>query len=208
MKDTKRFIIKSRITDEPVFVKSNISTCYFHEITFFTITSCSKIKFRVFFNYKIVCFGGGNFIEEEINYMNKLSIDINNIHFRDGSDEELCALYKSSEALIYPSKYEGFGLPLLEAMSLGCPVISSNSSSLPEVYGECDKSFEHKQIIERVISGLPPIQKSIILLRDLEGYSYDEIGEILKLSSSQVKVYLFRARNKVRKQLIQLKIAV
>ena len=87
-------------------------------------------------------------------------------------------------------------------------VVFSSYDNLPEVYGECDKSFEHKQIIERVISGLPPIQKSIILLRDLEGYSYDEIGDILKLSSSQVKVYLFRARNKVRKQLIQLKIAV
>lgn len=92
-------------------------------------------------NFDIVCFGGGNFIEEEIKYMDKLSIDINNIHFRSGSDEELCALYKSSEALIYPSKYEGFGLPLLEAMSLGCPVISSNSSSLPEVYGDAALSF-------------------------------------------------------------------
>jgi RNA polymerase sigma-70 factor (ECF subfamily) len=48
---------------------------------------------------------------------------------------------------------------------------------------------------------LPPIQKSIILLRDLEGYSYEEIGDILQLSSSQVKVYLFRARNKIKKQL-------
>ena len=92
-------------------------------------------------NFDIVCFGGGNFIEEEIKNMNKLSIDINNIHYRDGSDEELCALYKNSEALIYPSRYEGFGLPLLEAMSLGCPVISSNSSSLPEVYGDAALSF-------------------------------------------------------------------
>ena len=51
------------------------------------------------------------------------------------------------------------------------------------------------------VSILPPIQKSIILLRDIEGYSYDEIGGILELSPSQVKVYLFRARNKIKKQL-------
>jgi RNA polymerase sigma-70 factor (ECF subfamily) len=48
---------------------------------------------------------------------------------------------------------------------------------------------------------LPPLQKSIVLLRDLEGYSYEEIGEILELSESQVKVYLFRARKKMQKQL-------
>ncbi len=87
-------------------------------------------------------------------------------------------------------------------------VVFSSYDNLPEIYGKCDSSFENKQIIERVISGLPPVQKSIILLRDLEGYSYDEIAKILDLSSSQVKVYLFRARNKVKKQLIQLKIAV
>jgi RNA polymerase sigma-70 factor (ECF subfamily) len=61
--------------------------------------------------------------------------------------------------------------------------------------------FESKQVVDRALSILPPIQKSIILLRDLEGYTYDEIGEILALSPSQVKVYLFRARNKIKKQL-------
>lgn len=62
-------------------------------------------------------------------------------------------------------------------------------------------SFESNQVVERAVSILPPIQKSVILLRDLEGYSYKEIGDILDLSDSQVKVYLFRARNKIKKQL-------
>lgn len=62
-------------------------------------------------------------------------------------------------------------------------------------------SFESNQVVERAVSILPPIQKSIILLRDLEGYSYQEVGEILDLSESQVKVYLFRARKKIKKQL-------
>ncbi len=61
--------------------------------------------------------------------------------------------------------------------------------------------FESKEVVDRAVGILPPIQKSIILLRDLEGYSYDEIGDILSLSPSQVKVYLFRARNKIKKQL-------
>jgi glycosyltransferase involved in cell wall biosynthesis len=51
-------------------------------------------------------------------------------------DRELCALYSSCRAFIYPSLYEGFGLPPLEAMASGTPVVTSNVSSLPEVAGD------------------------------------------------------------------------
>ena len=57
------------------------------------------------------------------------------------SDHNLFELYKNATALIYPSFYEGFGMPIIEAMSLGCPVISSNTSSLPEVYEDAALSF-------------------------------------------------------------------
>ena len=72
---------------------------------------------------------------------------------------------------------------------------------IPEPAKSERSSFESSQVVDRAVSILPPVQKSIILLRDLEGYTYDEIGDILKLSPSQVKVYLFRARNKIKKQL-------
>lgn len=52
------------------------------------------------------------------------------------SDSELQSLYQQATMLVYPSLYEGFGIPPLEAMSCGCPVITSNLSSLPEVVGE------------------------------------------------------------------------
>jgi len=51
-------------------------------------------------------------------------------------DEDLPALYNAADLFVYPSLYEGFGLPPLEAMSSGCPVITSNTSSLPEVVGD------------------------------------------------------------------------
>jgi glycosyltransferase involved in cell wall biosynthesis len=51
-------------------------------------------------------------------------------------DEDLPALYSLAEVFAYPSLYEGFGLPPLEAMACGTPVVSSNSSSLPEVVGD------------------------------------------------------------------------
>lgn len=52
------------------------------------------------------------------------------------SDEELAALYAGAEAFVFPSLYEGFGIPPLEAMACGCPVIVSDRASLPEVCGE------------------------------------------------------------------------
>jgi glycosyltransferase involved in cell wall biosynthesis len=51
-------------------------------------------------------------------------------------DEDLPALYSAAEAFLYPSLYEGFGFPVLEAMACGTPVVCSNSSSLPEVTGK------------------------------------------------------------------------
>lgn len=52
------------------------------------------------------------------------------------SEAELLALYQTARVFVYPSLYEGFGLPVLEAMACGCPVICSNTSSLPEVAGD------------------------------------------------------------------------
>jgi glycosyltransferase involved in cell wall biosynthesis len=52
------------------------------------------------------------------------------------SDERLIELYQDAALLVFPSRYEGFGLPVLEAMACGCPVVSSNAASLPEVAGD------------------------------------------------------------------------
>jgi RNA polymerase sigma factor (sigma-70 family) len=51
-----------------------------------------------------------------------------------------------------------------------------------------------KQILEEAVARLPEIQRSVVLLRDYEGYSYQEIGEVTGLNESQVKVYIYRAR--------------
>jgi glycosyltransferase involved in cell wall biosynthesis len=63
----------------------------------------------------------------------KLGIGDKVVLFGYADDEQLISLYQNAEFLIYPSFYEGFGLPLVEAMACGCPVIASNASSLPEV---------------------------------------------------------------------------
>jgi glycosyltransferase involved in cell wall biosynthesis len=58
------------------------------------------------------------------------------------SFDELVALYRTASALVFPSLYEGFGLPPLEAMACGCPVAASNATSLPEVCGDAAESFD------------------------------------------------------------------
>lgn len=56
-------------------------------------------------------------------------------HLRYVRDDQLAGLYQEAEALLFPSLYEGFGLPPIEAMRQGCPVLSSDGGSLPEVVG-------------------------------------------------------------------------
>lgn len=63
----------------------------------------------------------------------KLGIKNQIVLFGYASNEQLTNLYRNAEFLIYPSFYEGFGFPVVEAMSSGCPVIASNNSSLPEL---------------------------------------------------------------------------
>ncbi|MBP8248939.1 MAG: sigma-70 family RNA polymerase sigma factor, partial [Chitinophagales bacterium] len=59
--------------------------------------------------------------------------------------------------------------------------------------GTAEVQVDVKEAIEKALQKLPDVQKNCVLLRDYEGYSYEEIGEMLHLSESQVKVYIFRA---------------
>ena len=72
------------------------------------------------------------------------------------SDGQLKALYQNAVALVFPSLYEGFGLPPLEAMACGCPVLAANASAIPEVCGEGAAYFDPLSCddIERSMRGL------------------------------------------------------
>lgn len=58
------------------------------------------------------------------------------------SEDELVQLYERATVLVFPSIYQGFGLPVLEVMASGCPAIASNASSIPEVVGDAALIFE------------------------------------------------------------------
>lgn len=103
------------------------------------------IKNEKYRKHKLVLVGrkawGNNVIEDTIK-----SLDLNNqIIITDYvTDEELIKIYNCALCFIYPSLYEGFGLPVLEAMACGLPVITSNNSSLPEVAGDAALFVDEK----------------------------------------------------------------
>ncbi len=68
----------------------------------------------------------------------------------------------------------------------------------PTSYLTEEKASDLNDILEKALNKLPPIQKTVILLRDYEDYSYKEIAEITSLTETQVKVYIFRARHFMR----------
>ncbi len=90
-----------------------------------------------------------------------------NIKFlRYVSDKDLCALYSSAQFFVYPSLYEGFGYPLIEAMSMGCPVATSNTSSLKEIaegYGRLFDPYDTHSIA----AVLKDLSSHSTLLKDL-----------------------------------------
>ncbi|MEG4119586.1 glycosyltransferase [Microcoleus sp. N9_B4] len=104
--------------------------------------------------FEIVCTGSGALLEEELrNYtlgtvVHKLQLD----------DRELRLAYAGAVALVYPSKYEGFGLPILEAISCGCPVITCPNSSLPEVAGEA-ALYVNDDDVDGLANALCEVQK-------------------------------------------------
>jgi len=66
------------------------------------------------------------------------------------------------------------------------------------------KNMDLQSQLNDALDQLPDIQRTVVLLRDYEGYAYDEIGEITDLSESQVKVYIFRARKRLQEILVSI----
>lgn len=82
-----------------------------------------------------------------------------------------------------------------------------DESFIPDRWEE-EENMDLKKVIGESLALLSDLQRSIILLKDYEGYSYIEIGEILNLTDAQVKVYLFRARKKIKEYIGDLRLVL
>lgn len=93
-------------------------------------------------DFDLLAFGGPAFTPDERDQISLLKLRRDAIRHEAGGDDDLARAYAGAHAFVYPSEYEGFGLPLLEAMSSGCAVACSNTSSIPEVVGSAGEYFD------------------------------------------------------------------
>jgi glycosyltransferase involved in cell wall biosynthesis len=128
-------------------------------------------------DFKVICFGGGLFSQEEIKMINDYKLPKLKIQQISGNDEILVSLYSQASIFVYPSLYEGFGIPLLEAMSLGCPVVCSNTSSMPEVAGNAAEFFD------------PYDPESITVAMETVLYSSEKAEHLLQMGKQRVKKF-------------------
>jgi glycosyltransferase involved in cell wall biosynthesis len=128
----------------------------------------------------IVAFGGGPFAAPELQLIAAAGLGRDQVRQVAGDDELLGRTYAAASALVYPSLYEGFGLPPLEAMAHDCPVIASGTSSMPEIIGDAGELFDPSSpaeiagAIQRVIYSPSRIHELVRNgRRRLESFTWD-----------------------------------
>lgn len=107
---------------------------------------------------QLICVGGGNFDAQELAQIKDLGLAQKVQYQRVTTDVSLAELYSHAACFIFPSQYEGFGIPVLEAFACGCPAVLNRASSLPEVGGDAAAYFEESKpgdlsaVVEQVIT--------------------------------------------------------
>jgi glycosyltransferase involved in cell wall biosynthesis len=153
------------------------------------LLECLSIKNNLRKNFKLICFGRNDFTNEESEKIRKYNLE-NSVEYISGPDTLLANLYYNASAFVYPSKYEGFGIPPLEAMNYGCPVVASYSSSIPEVVGDAgfyfdpENSEELGEKLDQVISN-DDLRKELIK----KGYEQKEKFSWERCSEETLKFY-------------------
>lgn len=128
-------------------------------------------------NYKKLCIAGGYGWMEE-NFKQKISdLGLENDVIVTGyvTDEELANLYRYCFAFIYPTWYEGFGLPVLEAMNFGKPVIASNVTSIPEIMGTSGLAVNPGDY-EKIAAYMEKLEKEQALYQQLSSEAVNRTG--------------------------------
>jgi len=128
---------KNKIQNFILYVGSRKSYKNFEKFLYSIKSSNSLYR-----DFNVICFGGEKFSKYDRDILNKYNFSLSKIKFVHGSDEVLKKLYSTAKLFVFPSLYEGFGLPILESMANSCPVLCSNSGSLPEIGGNAAMYFD------------------------------------------------------------------
>jgi glycosyltransferase involved in cell wall biosynthesis len=154
---------------------------------FFITTIAKLIKKNS--SLHVCCAGGGPFTDNELKILNELGI-CSNVHAIDTDDHILPQLYMNARAFVFPSLYEGFGLPVLEAFSCGCPAVLSNAGSLPEIGGDAACYFDPQDPVS-LIQVLEPLIMEDKLRTDYIRKGRERVSEFSwkKTAEETKKVY-------------------
>lgn len=128
-------------------------------------------------NFHLVCFGGGILSAKERKVSQNAGFSPEKIHHFSGSDSLLAYFYKHASAFIFPSLYEGFGMPLTEAMVQGCPIACSATSCFPEICGDAAAYFDPRDIdnmrhVIETLVGQPKNRMSVSLSDRAQQFSW------------------------------------
>lgn len=139
------------------------------------ITECARI-INCYYDVHIVC-TGSPFSEEELKVFAELKISDHVVNVPYATSEVMQALYQHAVAFVYPSAYEGFGLPILEAFVNGCPVMLNDVSCFPEIGGDAAIYFDIKK----------------------KGDLYDHVLELLHFSGEDRQQYITRGVQRAKR---------
>ena len=144
-------------------------------------------------SYQLLVVGSKEFAHGKafLEIMNSASVNTNGIIFTGYLEhEDLNRLYCGAEAFLFPSLYEGFGIPILEAMACGVPVLASDRSSLPEVGGDAVYSVNPINVDE-ITEGMSRLADDTTLRRELIEKGSRQIGKFSwkKTAREIVQVY-------------------
>ena len=143
-------------------------------------------------------------------YRLALRITLNPAEAEDAVQDTLIRVWEHREEWEQIESIEAYSLTICRNISLDIAgkaghgnVQLNEDSSMFNVQCSMFNEFDQKErlsLVRKIMDTLPEVQRSIMELRDIEGKTYQEIGNILKLTESQVKVYLHRARTSIRQQ--------
>jgi glycosyltransferase involved in cell wall biosynthesis len=138
------------------------------------IQAFAHVKYQTS-NIKLVIVGGKGWMYDDIfSGVKRLGLEGHVLFPGFVDDDDLPALYSAAEVLAYPSIYEGFGLPLLEAMACGTPVVTSITSSLPELAGDAALLIEPTEV-EAIAAAMCRLLQDADLRRRLVVAGFEQI---------------------------------
>lgn len=141
-------------------------------------------------DFLLVFFGGEPVSNEERNLIFSEGLE-KQIIFIQGDDDALAKYYQNAAAFVFPSLYEGFGLPILEAMSAGCPVICSNTSSFPEVARDAALYFDPTEV-ESITFALDKLLQDSYLRNDLIKKGFENIRNFSWAKCAELTLAAYR----------------